>query len=628
MRTSQEVPRLIHGAASGHLYSYTAMSRNSPPTPGSATIDADVFDVRVISRFALGLLQQNSLDDLLWELAENVGKLLGFDDCVVYLREGDVLVQAAAYGVKNPAGRDIQNPITIQVGDGIVGAVCESGRSELVGDTEMDPRYIYDQYSGKSELSVPIMFEDKVLGVLDSESDVRNGFDDADLKRFEALANICAPRIAQCLTQRNLDRALNDLLIAADRSMETTRQLQQEVETRKQAEQALQEHKDQLQYLVDERTRALQEREAQLHQAQKMEAIGTLAGGIAHDFNNVLAGISGYTDLALNATDMGPQAAEHVEQVRLAAQRAADLVRQILSFSRNTSSDKAVIDLVEVVDEALRLMRPTLPSSIEVVATRDLDEALVLADPTQMHQVLLNLCTNASAAIGNNPGSIKIHLAPAGESVSISVTDTGCGIREEDAQRIFDPFYTTKDVGEGTGLGLSVVSSIIDNHGGDIEVSSLPDRGTCFTIHLPLSANGKSPEAETEEQPRQGSGRVLLVDDEIMILRLYETMLVQSGYQVTLAQDGEEALALYEAEPEQFDVVVSDETMPRMHGSQLALKIRDINPQQPFILCSGFHASHSDGQAGKSGVSRYLNKPVKLTDLAQLVGELLGEPAR
>lgn len=597
------------------------MADSYSPGPPSVTVDESVFDVKIISRFALELLQKNTLEDLLWGLAESVGKLLGFDDCVIYLREDEVLVQSAAYGVKNPYGREIQNPLVIPIGRGIVGAVFESGRSELVGDTVMDPRYIFDEYSGRSELTVPIIFEGKILGVLDSETDTKDGYSDTDLQRFEALANICAPRIAQCLTQRNLDRALAELLAAADKSMEANRQLQHEIEIRKQAELELQEHQENLQGLVEQRTQALREREEQLHQSQKMEAIGTLAGGIAHDFNNVLASISGYTELALESEDIGAGAAANLQEVRNATHRAIDLVKQILTFSRSKAMDKAVIDLVEVIGEFLKLMRPTLPSSIELSAHCDVDEARVFADQTQMHQVLLNLCTNAAAAIGHQAGTIRLHLRPAdeGEAFDLLVHDSGCGISQSDMGRIFDPFFTTKQVGEGTGLGLSVVSSIIEDHEGAITVHSSPGAGTTFRIRLPLTTAEKPPPQAEHAENRRGSGHVLVVDDEEMLLRLYQTTLEQSGYRVTTAHNGATALDLYRANPDEYDLIVSDETMPRLTGRELAQEVQALRSGQPFILCSGFNQAQEE-DSEPAGISGFLTKPVRLDDLTKAVG--------
>jgi signal transduction histidine kinase len=568
----------------------------SPATTPSASADASVFDVQLISEFAVELLQKNTLDDLLWSMARSVGKLLCLDDCVIYLREDGTLAQVAAYGVKNPRGREIHNPIRIGLGEGIVGAVYQSGKSELIPDTERDPRYISDEYSGRSELTVPILFEGEILGVIDSESHVIDGYTEQDLHRFEALANLCAPRIAQCLTQRSLDKTLREL----------------------------RQHKDQLQQLVDDRTRELREREKQLYQGQKMEAIGTLAGGIAHDFNNILAGISGYTELAMGASDIGNTAKSHLQEVKQATERAIDLIRQILSFSRGRSLDKTSIDLVWVLDDAMKLLRPILPASIELDADCELTSAPVFADLTQMHQVLLNLCTNAAAAMDQHVGVITISLAQDDDGVVLSVRDTGCGIPDGDLQRIFDPFFTSKGIGEGTGLGLAVVNSIVKDHGGRIVVESQLGEGSCFRITLPLSGEAGTEAVGETDPPANGSGHILVVDDEEMIRELYQMMLEQLGYRVTTASNGSQALDVFRDKPGHIDLILSDETMPEMTGTQLALEIAALQPGQPFILCSGYNEVLDEAAAEAAGITRYLNKPVLLQELADTMDDVLG----
>ncbi len=380
--------------------------------------------------------------------------------------------------------------------------------------------------------------------------------------------------------------------------------------------------------------------EAQLVQAQKMEAIGTLAGGIAHDFNNILTPIIGYSELALQ--DIPPDSHLHgnMEQILLAGCRAKDLVRQILAFSRESEQGRGPVQVSLLIKETLQMLRSTLPSTIEIRKDihKDATYGTVIANPTQIHQVLLNLCTNAAHAMREHGGTLSISLArveiasgsgAAGPSVEdghylrLSVSDTGHGMDEEVKHRIFDPYFTTKGPEEGTGLGLAVVYGIVKGLAGDITVTSSPGEGAIFHIYFPLA---EAVDTVPETAPRllpTGSGRVLVVDDEESIGKMLEKMLNQLGYESTLRHSSADALEAFQARPEYFDVVITDQTMPRMTGIDLAREMLKIRPDIPIILCTGFSPTADADRAREIGISTFLMKPVAFQQLAELLHDLL-----
>lgn len=380
--------------------------------------------------------------------------------------------------------------------------------------------------------------------------------------------------------------------------------------------------------------------EAQLRQAMKLEAIGTLAGGIAHDFNNILHSILGNTELAKDTIGESNSAYEYLEEVTTASHRAAGLVKQILTFARKTAKKRDAVNAAQITKEVARLLKATVPASINLTLDIDTDETTVEADPTEIHQVLMNLCTNSSQAIVDASGDITIRLATAEPSdaflashptlqrrkhLVIAVSDTGPGIPPEQLQHIFDPFFTTKEQGRGTGLGLAVVHGIVKDLSGTIEVDSVVGTGTCFRIYLPLSSAEAQTATADESSTPTGTESILAVDDEAAIATMLSSILKSLGYSVTTCTSGREALELYRGNPGKFDLVLSDQTMPMITGAELATEIRALHPKQPIILCSGYSQTLPQEKAELLGISAYVTKPVSKHDLAVTIRRVLDD---
>jgi PAS domain S-box-containing protein len=381
--------------------------------------------------------------------------------------------------------------------------------------------------------------------------------------------------------------------------------------------------------------------EQRVRQAQKLEAIGTLAGGIAHDFNNVLAAILGYTQMAKEAAPSDSPVRADLDRVLSAAYRATDLVRQILTFSHKTAAERSPIKLQFVIKEALKFLRPSLPATIEIREDLDAGCPPVLADATQMHQVVMNLCTNAYHAMRERGGILGISLKPfdvgsdsaqshpglhEGSHVRITVSDTGHGMDKETVARIFEPFFTTKPPGEGTGLGLATVHGILAAHGAAITVYSEPSKGTTFCVYIPAIEEGLTAESVSEEAPIPGGNeRILVVDDEEPLASLTGRALRRFGYEVVTFTNSADAAAAFRAHPEFFDLVVTDQTMPRMTGEDLAQAVMSIRPGVPVILMTGFSDVMSREKAEQVGVRAFLLKPASTLQIAKLVREVLDQ---
>jgi PAS domain S-box-containing protein len=383
--------------------------------------------------------------------------------------------------------------------------------------------------------------------------------------------------------------------------------------------------------------------EEQLRQTQKMEAIGTLAGGIAHDFNNILAAINGHTELALVIPDGNPAIRAHLESVAQAARRATDLVRQILTFSRQQPLERRPLQLVPVVAETLKLLRATIPSSIEFETVLPSENLTVLADATQIHQVLMNLGTNAWHAMKEGSGRLTVTLERCvidaahaavqsgirpGVYARVCVADTGQGMSPATLQRIFDPFFTTKAPGEGTGLGLAVVRGIMDSHEGAITVTSAPGAGTAFYLYFPAQADAAPPVgADAAPTPRGRGERILLVDDEEMLARLGQQTLAELGYEAEIATDPTVALAAFRCDPHRLALVITDQTMPRMTGLALAGELLRIRPDLPIILTTGYNQLLNPARIQAEGLRQVLLKPFTMDQLAAAVWAALAAPS-
>ncbi|MFP4378931.1 MAG: ATP-binding protein [Candidatus Sumerlaeia bacterium] len=405
-----------------------------------------------------------------------------------------------------------------------------------------------------------------------------------------------------------------------------------------------------------EREMQMQERvalEEQLRQAQKMEAIGTLAGGIAHDFNNILSAVLGYADLAFQDTKGNTDARSSISEVLKAGRRARDLVGQILAFSRQTEQEKRPLRLQPLLKEAVKLLRGSIPSTIDIHMDISRDCGTVMADPTGIHQIVMNLCTNAYQAMAEfaqhpdrSKRNCKLELSlkqkyvgekEAEEHIDLSsrayavltIQDTGKGMSPELLSKIFVPYFTTKQKEEGTGLGLSVVHSIVKAHDGAITVSSAPDKGSRFDIYLPLSEKPQqaAPVSGKNSLP-VGTETILLVDDEEPIIQVGRLSLERLGYKVTAAESGPEALEYFGANPEKYDVVITDLTMPRMTGLELAEKLLAIRPDIPIILCTGFSEAVTPEDIRAAGIREISLKPIIARKLAQTIREIVDSPEK
>ena len=394
---------------------------------------------------------------------------------------------------------------------------------------------------------------------------------------------------------------------------------------------------------ISELKSAQKEREqlkTQLIQAQKMEAIGTLAGGIAHDFNNILGAIIGYAEMALYDTKKDSMEHYNTDQVLQAGHRAKDLVKQILAFSRKSEQDKNVISLASVVNEALKLLRASLPTTIEIKQNIEPNLDAIFADSTQMHQVVMNLCTNSAHAMRDTGGiltvdlnNVDLHIKEAtqypelnpGPYVKLSISDTGHGMDVATMERIFDPYFTTKEQDKGTGMGLAVVHGILKGHGGGIQVQSEPGKGARFDILFPIM--GKQTLSETEELKAlpTGSEHILLIDDEETLIDLGKNMLKKLGYEVETRTSPLEALEIFRATPHKFDLVISDMTMPGMTGDLLASEMMNIRSDTPIIICTGYSERMDEQRAMDLGIKGLMMKPFTIRRLSGTIRDVLDQ---
>ncbi len=381
--------------------------------------------------------------------------------------------------------------------------------------------------------------------------------------------------------------------------------------------------------------------ESQLRRSQKMEAVGTLAGGIAHDFNNILGAVIGYTEIAQRESGLSPRLKRHLEQIHKAGERATQLVQQILTFSRQAEERPQPIRIRPIIKEALHLLRASLPTTILIRQDIRAEHDLILADPTQIHQIMMNLCTNAAHAMREGKGELTIRLAPAevgdrdarpdphglnaGRYLVLTVGDTGAGIDPGIIDRIFDPFFTTKKPGEGTGMGLAVVHGIVKNCGGAVTVKSEPGKGAEFNVYFPLlpeeTEGGTCSDAMADIAG--GTESLLFIDDEEALVQVGSELLAGLGYKVVGRTSSQEALELFRARPDRFDLVITDLTMPILTGVDLVREIRRIRPGMPVILCSGFNETMTREKAMELGVDEFILKPIVFQHIAPAIRRVL-----
>lgn len=383
--------------------------------------------------------------------------------------------------------------------------------------------------------------------------------------------------------------------------------------------------------------------EEQLLHSRKMEAIGTLAGGIAHDFNNILGAILGYTELAINALAKENQVKINLEYVLSAAGRAKELVKQILAFTRKADQEKKIIYMDHIIDEALRLLRSSLPATIELRAKIETGLNPIMADATRMHQVIMNLCANAGYAMREKGGLLEIALEEIildpvlfntkelepGRYQRLSIKDTGNGMDAETKSKIFEPYFTTKKEGEGTGIGLSLVHGIVKSHKGEIIVDSEPGKGTCFYVFLPVTDVKKVPVETKSLEPIQGGNeRILLVDDEWTLVEMGKQMLERFGYTVEIKTSSKGALDVFCQNPDLFDLIITDQTMPVMTGIQLTQELRKIRPNIPVILCTGFSEAIDEENFKSQGIDAFVMKPIVMREIAAIIRRVLNKKHR
>ncbi len=394
---------------------------------------------------------------------------------------------------------------------------------------------------------------------------------------------------------------------------------------------------------ITERKRAEEEKkllQTQLQQAQKMEAIGTLAGGIAHDFNNILGAILGYAEMAREDSAAGSVTAGDLDQVIKAGNRAKDLVKQILAFSRQTKAEQIPLQPAAIVKESIKLLRSSLPTTIVIQQDIDPDLNMVVADPTHIHQILMNLCTNAYHAMEETSGILSISLKnkvlsqvelnghpeiQPGSFVHLSISDSGPGIAPEIRERIFEPYFTTKEVGKGTGMGLAIVHGLVKSYGGFIVCRSAIGEGTVFDINLPAMIEPSVPETKPVTINPVGNERILFIDDEKILTEMAGSMLERLGYTVTAHTSSLEALATFIDQPDAFDLVITDQTMPGMTGLDLSRRMLQIRPDLPIILCTGYSSQVSEEKARSAGIRGFALKPLAKTDIAALIRKVLDE---
>ncbi len=400
----------------------------------------DITDLEIVNRFAISLLQQNSLDDLLWSMAANLGEVLGFEDCVIYLLQGDELIQKAAYGVKSPESRSIINELTIQPGQGIVGSVAQSGKTENVADLSLDPRYIQDEFSGRSELAVPLIADGRVIGVLDSESSKINGFDRHDVDMLESLANIAAPRIASALAQIEKEKAEQAML------------------------------------------------EARLEAERANHAKSEFLARMSHELKTPLNAILGFAGLI--KVRAGPGYDPQIDKILQAGEHLLRLINEsldILRVERNEITlDIGPVDVGEVIADCVAMLGPDAEKR-RVTLQISADDLRADTDQQRLRQVILNLISNA-IKYNREQGEVLISARNLGEAAEIVVEDTGIGMSDDERQRLFRPFTRfgeRQDAVEGHGMGLSITRQIVSAMGGQIEVSSEPGKGTRVAVTIP-----------------------------------------------------------------------------------------------------------------------------------------------
>jgi PAS domain S-box-containing protein len=570
-------------------------------------------ELAVLNSLGREMRSHLSIESAVETALDHIITSVGPDVTMLFLRHGADLVLAGCL----PAGgvpRDKEMP-THRVGECLCGLAVSERKAVYSSNIRSDLRCTWEECreAGLESAGVlPLLSGDEVIGVLAMAS--RSGRNFQEQTSFlDALSNEIAIGLKNAILYEKAQ---------ADATELQTRLMQ-----------------------IHDAEKEKEKLTAQLRQAQKMEAIGTLAGGIAHDFNNILSAILGYAELASFGIGENDKVKYYLEQSMLAASRAKDLVQQILTFSRQTKQELKPLNIKPIVKEGLKFLRASLPSTIEI--REDIEEELgtIEADSTQVHQVLMNLCTNAAHAMEKNGGALEVSLSKLdikgetssaaqeiepGSYVRLRVTDTGHGMHPEILERIFDPYYTTKEGGKGTGLGLAVVHGIVKSYGGAITVSSEVGKGSTFDIYFPRigTVDFSSKGEEGEPLPLGGHERVLFVDDEEGIVEVGREILEYLGYEVVAKTSSTEALELFRGHADRFDLVITDMTMPNMTGDKLAQELIRIRPEIPIIICTGFSEHITEEKAKTIGIREFAMKPLVIRDLAKAIRRALDDQGK
>lgn len=571
-----------------------------------AALRKNAHELVALNRLGKAINVSLSLDDTIREALDQAVVALDTDVVIFFLKSDTDLKLA---GVAPKGSRYARHDIPMhRIGECLCGLATQQARAVFSTNIQKDSRCTWNDCRAAglcSVAAVPVKSGDEVIGVLAIGSATERDFSVQE-PFLEAMSNEIANGLKNSFLYEEI-----------------------------------QNHAEELQNRVDELNRAREEKtelQNRLVQARKMEAIGTLAGGIAHDFNNILSAIMGYTELTLEDMDPDFPDRRNLEKVIDASNRARNLVKQILTFSRQSEQDIRPVQVKPVISESLQLIRASLPSTVEIRQNLE-SEAVIIGDPIQLHQVVINLCTNAKQAMQETGGILTVSLneldidPPAaasignidpGRYIEMSVEDTGKGIAAENLDRIFDPFFTTKPIGKGTGMGLSVVHGIVESLGGGIVVSSEPENGSVFRVFLPIADQEAAELARVDTSLPRGLGeKILFVDDESFQLDLARQMFERLNYRQVIVNDSTDALRRFEEDPMAYDLVITDMTMPKMTGDVLAKRILEVRPDIPVVLCTGYSEQVDEEKAKALGITAFLMKPVVLRDLAITLRRLL-----
>lgn len=563
-------------------------------------------ELSVLNRLARKVNETKTVSKAIQHGLQEIVHTLAPDFAVIFLCDGENLLLKGTYPESTQTGWQPQD--TPQIGECFCGMAVQQATAIYSPDIHTDPRRTLltcEQAGFRSFAALPLLSDSQPIGVL--------GIASSQPRDFQAQAGI-------------IEALANEMSIGLKKNL-LYEQVQQHADALKQSLLRIEEGEAERLHL-----------QQHLQRAQKMEAIGTLASGIAHDFNNILGAVIGYTELALLDTAPEAPSRKKLDMVLTASDRAKDLIKQILAFSRQSDEELKPIRISHVIEEVLKFMRASLPATIEIHQSTFAEMDNILADPVQIQQVLMNLCTNALHAMREHGGRLDVNLSPAmvesrnpiphpdlkfGKYAKVTVKDTGHGISPAAMEKIFEPYFTTKGKGVGTGLGLAVVHGIVRKHGGAITVRSEPGTGTEFDLYFPTIPAGKLPEIIAPEKLATGHEHILLVDDEQYLVDICRQMVEFLGYTVETRTSSMDALALFREQSDRFDLVITDLTMPGMTGDKLAAEILRIQPEIPIVLCSGYGEQLLEDKARAIGIKDFVRKPILLSRLARSIREAL-----